>query len=100
MLFASISAVFALIMGNFARYNIPKGWQLLRIGWLAIQTNAGQDDARKNVERRRMIDEGTRFFLGGLGWFLGGIVAAIATVIFAIAALQFSGIFPLLDLLS
>lgn len=100
MLFASISAVFALIAGNFARFNIPKGWQLLRVGWLAIQTNASQADARKDIERRRMIDEGTRFFLGGLGWFLSGIVAAGLTVIFVLAALQFSGIFPILDLLS
>lgn len=100
MLFASVSAIFALIAGNFARYNIPKGWQLLRIGWLAIQTNAEQDDLRKNVERRRTFDEGTRFFLGGLGWLVAGVGAAILTVIFALMAVQSAGILSILNVLS
>lgn len=93
MIFASISAIFALITGNFARYNLPKGWQLLKVGWLAIST--GREKAKVDVENRRMVDEGARFFIAGVGWLLAGMVAAILTVIFVLVALHYSNILPI-----
>lgn len=93
MLIASLNAVFAYLFGAFAYYQVPRGWQYMRAGWLAIQTQAAQDKPKRDIERERFISEGTQFFLSGLWWLCVGLGAGGFAVMFSYQSLLYMGIF-------
>lgn len=92
MLLASLNAVFAYIFGAFAYHQVPRGWQYVCAGWLAIQTQAAHDKPKRDIERQRLISEGTRFFLSGIFWLLAGLIAGGFAVLFGYQTLLYSGI--------
>jgi hypothetical protein len=93
MLLASLSAVFALIFGTLAYRGIPHGLTLTRIGWQALNATADKPDTTTNIERYRILSDGNRFFLAGLGWLIMGVVSAILAVLTTLLTLYFAGIF-------
>lgn len=92
MLLASLNAAFAYIFGAFAVHQVPRGWQYMRAGWLIIQTQAPDGKAKRDIERQRLIGEGTRFFFSGLFWFVAGGIAAGFAVMFGYQTLFYTGI--------
>ena len=94
MLIGSLNAIFAMAAFFLSRRGLERGWPFVKTGWLAIQSQAEQDDVRENVFRRLTASEGGRFFLGGIGWLLIGILALVAGIFFTVMAYQnlFSGV--------
>jgi hypothetical protein len=94
MLLITINAIFAMGAFYLARMGLQRGWPFIKIGWLAVKTQAEHDDVRENVFRRLAVTEGGRFLMGGIGWLLVGILSLLAAVFFTITAyrLLFGGV--------
>ncbi len=91
MIFVALNGLFAWLFFVYARANIPKGIQFLRVGWLALQVNAPKAKQKntENVFVRYAVSEGGQFFLGGLFSLLTGVFAAVLCVIFGVLAIYF-----------
>jgi hypothetical protein len=88
MLITTLNGVFALIFAGIAWRSLPRGLLFTRSGWLTIRANAENPETRHNIERQRDLNNGTRFFLAGLGWLAAGIIAAGLAIFFAIITIQ------------
>jgi hypothetical protein len=87
MIFVALNALFAWLFFTYARANIPKGIQFIKVGWLALQVNAPKAKTNgENVFVRYAVSEGGQFFLGGLFSLITGIFAAALCVVFAVLA--------------
>jgi len=84
MLVVTLNGVFALIFAGIAWRSFPRGLLFTRSGWLAIRANAENPETPQNIERQRELNNGTRFFLAGLGWLAAGIIAAGLAIFFVI----------------
>lgn len=82
----TVHMIFALVLAGIAWNTLPRGWQLLQIGWLALRTHADKSDRETNIERQRTVQDGTRFFIGGLGKCVSGSLAAIAALVLVVTA--------------
>lgn len=89
----TINAIFATIFGTFTWNSLPRGWQFIRLGWLALQANADQPDADTNIERQRDMAQGSRYLLAGIAWMLGGLVSAGVATVFIYYAIFNLGVF-------
>jgi hypothetical protein len=88
MIAVTLNAIFGAGLFFFALNAVQRGWPYLRDGWMAVQTQASQPGFRQNVERRRLIAEGGRFLIGGIGWLGAGIGAFVASAYFSWQALR------------
>lgn len=88
MLIATLNGVFALIFGGIAWRSIPRGLLFTRTGWQAIRVQAENSNTPQDIERQRQLNQGTRFFLAGLGWLAAGIVSAGLAITFLIFTVQ------------
>lgn len=86
MLLAAINAIFAMGALTIAMQAFRKGLPFLRNGWTVLQTQTQHPDYRTNVERRRAINEGGRFLIGGILWLVMSLGAALAAAYFGIQA--------------
>lgn len=86
MVLVTLNGAFGAGFLFFAMNALRRGWPFLRDGWLALQTQGSQPDARQNVERRRAISQGGRFFLGGLMWLVAAVISFAAALYFIIQA--------------
>jgi hypothetical protein len=79
MLLAAVNALFAMGAFTIALQAFRKGLPFVRNGWIILQTQTQYPDYRTNVERRRAVQEGGRFLIGGILWLvmsLGALLAA------------------------
>jgi len=88
MLIATVNGVFALIFGGIAWRSIPRGLLFARTGWQAMRVQAKNPDTPQDIKRQRQRNQGTRFFLAGLGWLAAGIVSAGFSISFLIITVQ------------
>lgn len=88
MILLTLNAVFAAAFVIAGRNAARRGWPFVRHGWTLVQAHAGAPDARRNVERRRVIGEGGRFLIGGLLWLGAGAVELAAGVYFAVQTIR------------
>jgi hypothetical protein len=89
MLLAIVNAIFATLFWRFALSSLRRGRAFVRTGWLAIDASVAQPGFRQDINRRRTIDEGGRFLLGGLTWLVLGLGAVVIGALFAIEAARF-----------
>lgn len=88
MLLVTLNAIFGAAAFFLAQRSLQRGWPFVRIGWMAVQTQASHPDFRQNVFRRFAVSEGGRFLMGGLAWLLLGILSLIAGIYFTVLAYQ------------
>lgn len=87
MILVTLNAVFAMIFGLFAWRTVPRGWWLLRSGWLLLDTHAAHSEDRQRPANRQAISQGGRFFLAGILWLLAALAAGTMALGFAWQAL-------------
>jgi hypothetical protein len=86
MLLATLNAIFAMGALTIALQAFRKGLPFLRSGWTTLQIQTQHPDFRTNIERRRAVQEGGRFLVGGILWLVISLVAFIAAVYFGVQA--------------
>lgn len=78
MLLLTVNTIFAFVFFNAAAQAARHGWPLLQAGWQAIRAEVRTPGWRQDVYRRRAMESGGRFLLGGLAWLLVATVGAAA----------------------
>jgi hypothetical protein len=86
MLLATLNAIFAMGAFTIALQAFRKGLPFLRSGWTTLQVQTQHSDFRTNVERRRAVQDGGRFLIGGILWLVMSAVALAAAVYFGVQA--------------
>ncbi|MEQ8673176.1 MAG: hypothetical protein RLP44_20205 [Aggregatilineales bacterium] len=88
MLILALNAVFAGIFLVFSRTAFLRARLFLMLGWNTVRAEVIKPDYRQNVESRRLISEGGRFFLGGLFWLIATLVAFSLGIYFSLEVVR------------
>ena len=94
MLIGALNLLFMLGFGRFAWNSGQRASLFLRSGWQITAANAGQQDALRDIWRRRAISEGGRLLLAGFAWGSAALISAGLALYFGVQALAYSGLSP------
>lgn len=84
MLQLTLNAIFGYVFARFGLNALGRGWAFARDGWRALAAHA--PGAAQDITQRALVEQGTRFLIGGALWLAGGAAALAAAVVFGLRA--------------